>query len=87
VVRRGVFADALAWMEIHGHEPALVEQWKAALVEIGNEPADAGGVGAPGGAGGEKSEAGGNIADGQPPFKRKRRRRRRGRRSAPKGNV
>jgi poly(A) polymerase len=80
VVRRGIFADALTWLEIHGREPALVEQWKAALVEIGNEPAVAGGPG-------EGEAASGNVAEGQPPFKRKRRRRRRGRRSAPKGNV
>jgi poly(A) polymerase len=81
VARRSIFADALTWMEIHGREPALVEQWKAVLVEIGNEP-----VG-PGGPGGEGSEAGGHVAAGQPPFKRKRRRRRRGRRPAPSGNA
>ena len=74
VARRSIFGDALTWIDVHGGEPALVEQWKAALVEIGNEPAAAG------------VEAGGNVAEGEPPFKRKRRRRRRRSRPAPSGN-
>ena len=78
VARRGIFADALTWMDVHGREPALVEQWKAALVEIANEPAAAGPAGPVG--------VNGNVAEGQPAFKRKRRRRRRRPRPAPSGN-
>ncbi len=67
VARRSTFGDALTWMEIHGHEPALVEQWKTALLEIGNEPAAAG----------PERVDGGNVAEVQPRLKRNRRRRRR----------
>jgi poly(A) polymerase len=61
IVRRGTFADALAWLEIHGDAPELVEHWKAVAEESGRA------------APGEADEASGT----EPPLRRRRRRRRR----------
>jgi poly(A) polymerase len=38
LTQRSIFAEALAWLEIHGHAPALVEHWKAVLAERGEAP-------------------------------------------------
>ena len=63
LVHRGIFRDALAWLEIHGHAPDIVAHWKALAAESPREstPED----GAEG------------AVDPQTPFRRKRRRRRR----------
>ncbi len=81
LAHRGIFREALVWLDIHGHTPEVVEHWRglvagmqaehAALVE-GDEPGD----------------NIGNIAhpphhDGGAPFHRRRRRRRRRRRHTP----
>jgi poly(A) polymerase len=63
LTHRHIFQDALAWLDIHGGAPDLVEHWKAILAERGAEqphPVDA------------------TAADGEPrPLRRRRRRRRR----------
>jgi poly(A) polymerase len=46
LARRGIFRDALAWLEIHGNAPDLVVHWKT-LVESG-APAEAPGQGVDG---------------------------------------
>ncbi len=48
LVHRGAFADALTWLELHGNEPALVEEWKAlkGTATDGRTPEE--GVSAPG---------------------------------------
>ena len=59
---RSIFRDALIWVEIHGHTPAIVEHWKNVLAErVAEEPPAA--VGA--------------TVDAAPPAQRRRRRRRR----------
>ncbi len=37
LTHRSVFPDALAWMEIHGEAPELVEHWKALQLEPGDQ--------------------------------------------------
>jgi poly(A) polymerase len=70
LVQRGMFRDALTWLEIHGDVPALVAHWNALLASLASaEPAAAA---AAAGAEGEP-----------PPLRRKRRRRRRRFRPAP----
>jgi poly(A) polymerase len=62
LTHRHIFQDALAWLDIHGGAPDLVEHWKGILAERGAElhPAEA------------------TAADGEPrPLRRRRRRRRR----------
>jgi poly(A) polymerase len=70
LTHRGIFREALTWLEIHGGAPELVEHWKAILAEDGAaEPASEGVEG---------------VEGPPPPFRRKRRRRRRrGARTAP----
>jgi poly(A) polymerase len=70
LVHRGVFREALTWLEIHGAAPELVEHWKAILAEGGaaEEAVTEAGVGVP-------AE---DARGGRPPRKRRRRRRRRG---------
>ena len=76
IARRGVFRDALAWLEIHGEAPALVDHWKTVLAEGGETPTAAESpASAPG--------APGARAEGEPPVKRRRRRRRRRPHSTP----
>jgi hypothetical protein len=87
LVLRGVFRDALTWLEIHGHAPELVEHWRGVIAQVqaerlapteGEEPGDnVGNVG--------------NVAHPHPQGepgpgqgRRRRRRRRRGRRG-PRG--
>jgi poly(A) polymerase len=69
LAHRGIFREALTWMEIHGDSPEVVEHWMGILDEGGEAP--------------EPSEEGGDdqppIAADMP-HKRRRRRRRRGRR-------
>jgi tRNA nucleotidyltransferase/poly(A) polymerase len=60
LVHRSIFTDALAWLEIHGEAPELVEHWKALRAEEGAGAAAAGTA----------------SADAQPPRRRRRRRRR-----------
>ena len=68
LTHRGIFREALTWLEIHGGAPELVEHWKAILAEDGAARPAHDGVEEP----------------PPPPFRRKRRRRRRrGARTAP----
>jgi len=68
LTHRGIFREALTWLEIHGGAPELIEHWKAILAEDGAARPAHDGVEEP----------------PPPPFKRKRRRRRRrGARTAP----
>jgi len=70
LAHRGIFREALTWLEIHGGAPELVEHWKAILAEGGgpeetvDAPAD-------------------STEDPRGLRPRRRRRRRRGRRGAP----
>ena len=82
LVHRGVFREALTWLEIHGHAPEIVEHWKAIVGEINAERA----------APVESEEPGDNIGNlahphahpqGERPFGQRRRRRRRRRRHTP----
>jgi len=41
LVHRGVFREALTWLEIHGDAPELVEHWKGLLAEVGTSEAPA----------------------------------------------
>ena len=68
LAHRGMFREALTWMEIHGDSPQVVEHWMAILDEGGApEPSDEGGERQP------------STPEGMP-HKKRRRRRRRGRR-------
>jgi hypothetical protein len=81
LVHRGIFREALTWMDIHGHAPEMVEHWKAIVGEINAEraaPAD----------GEEPGDNIGNLAHPHPqhlplPHGRRRRRRRRRRHPQP----
>jgi poly(A) polymerase len=67
LAHRGIFRDALTWLEIHGGAPDLVAHWKTVLAEAGTPP---------------EPQPGGQDSDEQQPgqFHRRRRRRRRRRR-------
>jgi poly(A) polymerase len=67
LVHRGIFQDALAWLEIHGNAPQVVAHWKALIAESPEPPRT-------------EEVVDGAAAGEPPPFRRKRRRRRRGRR-------
>jgi len=67
LAHRGIFRDALTWLEVHGGAPDLVAHWKQVAAESGG-PGDA----AP--------PEGSAPDDQQGQFRRRRRRRRRGRR-------
>ena len=69
LAHRGIFREALTWLEIHGGSPELVEHWKAVALENGGAPADRAIEG----------------SEGQQPdqFRQRRRRRRRRRRFVP----
>jgi poly(A) polymerase len=69
LAHRGIFPEALTWLEIHGGAPELVEHWKAILAE--------------GGAPEVPAAAGENTDDPPGSHPRRRRRRRRRRRGAP----
>jgi poly(A) polymerase len=70
LMQRSIFREALAWMELHGNAPDVVEHWTALAAE---RPAEA------------PSDAGEPfpVEAGTPPFRRRRRRRRRRYRPAP----
>jgi poly(A) polymerase len=69
LAHRGIFPEALTWLEIHGGAPELVEHWKAILAE---------------GGGPDVTAAAGESPDDPPgAHPRRRRRRRRRRRGAP----
>jgi len=76
LAHRGIFREALTWMEIHGDSPEVVEHWMGILDEGGEAP--------------EPSEESGEdqppIAADMP-HKRRRRRRRRGRRGGGGGHT
>ncbi len=61
LAHRSIFREALAWFEIHGNMPEVIEHWKAILAEGGADEASAEGA----------------EAEPAPTFPRKRRRRRR----------
>jgi poly(A) polymerase len=69
LAHRGIFPEALTWLEIHGGAPELVEHWKAILAEGGEAEAPA--------------VAGESTDDAPGAHPRRRRRRRRRRRGAP----
>jgi len=69
IAHRHIFRDALAWLEIHGGAPELVDHWKAMMAEAGAQESAA--------------PAAGEDSGEPPPIRRRRRRRRRGRRFAP----
>jgi poly(A) polymerase len=66
LAHRGIFREALTWLEIHGGAPELVEHWKAILAEGGEAEVPAGGDEIP------------DDPQGPRPRRRRRRRRRRG---------
>jgi poly(A) polymerase len=68
LTRRGIFGDALTWLEIHGGSPDLVAHWRRVVAENGGAA--------------ERAAAEPGSADQQQPasFRRPRRRRRRRRR-------
>src|SRR2546427_3363316 len=39
LVHRGIFREALTWLDIHGHAPEIVEHWKTIVGEISAERA------------------------------------------------
>jgi len=68
LVHRGVFPDALTWLEIHGHAPALIEHWQGVLADVASE--------GPGENAGDVTPS--QLPPGEhPPGHRRRRRRRR----------
>jgi poly(A) polymerase len=69
LAHRGIFREALTWMEIHGDAPEVVEHWMGIN--------DEGGAPAPGDSGDAQDQP---PAAADMPHKRRRRRRRRGRR-------
>jgi hypothetical protein len=78
LVQRGIFREALVWLEIHGGGTDLVDDWRAFATEMRNEP------GAPEGS---EQEAGQPSAPGEALPLRRRRRRRRGRRRGPRNHT
>jgi poly(A) polymerase len=71
LAHRGIFREALTWMEIHGDSPEVVEHWMGILDEHGDAPPP------PEEGGGDEDPP---TAAADMPHKRRRRRRRRGRR-------
>ena len=70
LAHRGIFREALTWMEIHGDSPDVVEHWMGILDEGGGAPEGSA----------EQGEEDQPPAAADMPHTRKRRRRRRGRR-------
>ena len=68
LAHRGIFREALTWLEIHGGAPELVEHWKGILAEGGDA---------------EIPAIAGESTDDPPGLRPRRRRRRRRRRGAP----
>jgi tRNA nucleotidyltransferase/poly(A) polymerase len=67
LAHRGIFRDALTWLDIHGEVPEVADHWKAILAE-GGTPEDGAG---------EAPAEGGERQPGSTPGRRHRRRRRR----------
>jgi poly(A) polymerase len=67
LVHRHIFRDALAWLDVHGNAPELVEHWKAIAAEAPDASAE----------GGHPSTAGPEGSQERPLRRRRRRRRRR----------
>jgi poly(A) polymerase len=78
LVQRGIFREALVWLEVHGGAEDLVEHWRALATEMRNEP---------GAAEGSEEGAGTPAAPGEGHPFRRRRRRRRGRRRGPQNHT
>ena len=38
LTRRSAFDEALTWMEIHGHQPVLLERWRDYVTHLGERP-------------------------------------------------
>jgi poly(A) polymerase len=70
LAHRGIFREALTWMEIHGDSPDVVEHWMGILDEGGGAPEGSS----------EQGDEDQPPAAADMPHRRKRRRRRRGRR-------
>ena len=78
LAHRGVFREALTWMEIHGDAPEVVEHWMGIIDESGApEPGSED-------SGDEGDQA---LVAADMPHKRRRRRRRRGRRGGGGGRT
>jgi poly(A) polymerase len=76
LVHRGIFREAIVWLEIHGAAPDLVEHWRAFAVEMRNDPGQREG----------SAEDSGQPSPGEGHPFRRRRRRRRGRRRGRSGS-
>jgi len=78
LVQRGIFREALVWLEVHGGAPNLVEDWRAFIAGMPNEPGASDGSG----------EGAGQPSSGEGfPFRRRRRRRRGRRRRSGSGQL
>jgi hypothetical protein len=73
LAQRGLFREALTWMELHGTAPEIVEHWMGILDEFGDTPPP------PEEGGGDEQPPSPSL-DPDQPHRRRRRRRRRGRR-------
>jgi hypothetical protein len=71
LAHRGIFREALTWLEIHGGAPELVEHWKAILAE-GGAPEET--MDTPG----DATDTPEDLRGLRPQRRRRRRRRRRG---------
>ena len=73
LVQRGVFKEALVWLDVHGNAPEIGEHWRGVMDEAQAEqpgPPD-------GAAAGDGTGNAAGVPDGAPPSGRRRRRRRR----------
>jgi poly(A) polymerase len=81
LVHRGVFPDALTWLEIHGHAPPLIEHWQGVLADVASEalarPDGPDGNAEPGDASSHAVPSGPQGGEHSPGRRRRRRRRRR----------
>jgi poly(A) polymerase len=73
LAQRGLFREALTWMELHGNAPEIVEHWMGILDEFGDTPP-------PPEEGDGDEQTPSPSPDADQPHRRRRRRRRRGRR-------
>jgi len=78
LAQRGVFREALVWLDVHGNAPETAEHWRAILDEVQAERGAAPADGEPGGDAGNVGHP--HPGGGEPPFGGRRRRRRRRRR-------
>jgi len=78
LVQRGVFREALVWLDVHGNAPEIGEHWRSVMDEAQADqlaPGD-------GAEAGDASSGAASLPDGALPAGRRRRRRRRRRRPA-----